>query len=87
MHIFNTNFCILTPQTCFKAVTADSTNIILLILKQEINTNNLLSFVFKKQSDLQTNSEASLFIPEPNLENSLEGKETVYKKVAKRDLR
>ncbi len=52
MHIFDTNLRMLTPETCFEAVTADSTNTILLIPEQEIDTDNLSSSVSRKRSDL-----------------------------------
>ncbi|PVH68950.1 hypothetical protein DL98DRAFT_578583 [Cadophora sp. DSE1049] len=54
MHIFDTNLCMLTPETCFEAVMADGTNPILLIPEQEIDTDNLSSSLSKKRSDLQT---------------------------------
>jgi hypothetical protein len=87
MHIFDTNFRMLTPQTCFEAVTADGTNTILLIPEREIDTDNLSSSMSRKQSDLQTNSEAGPSIPEPNPEDGSEGEETVRKRVARRDSR
>ena len=91
MYIFDTNLRMLTPQTCFEAVTADGTNTILLIPEREIDTDNLLSSVSRKRSDLQTNSEAGPPIPEPNPENGsdgeTDGEETVQKRVARRDSR
>lgn len=68
MHIFDTNFRMLNPQTCFEAVTADGTNTILLIPEREIDTDNLSSSVSEKRSGLQTNSEEDPSIPEPNTE-------------------
>ncbi len=41
----------------------------------------------KERPGLQINLEADLSILEPNLKDNLEGEETVYKKVARRDLR
>jgi hypothetical protein len=87
MHIFGTNFRMLTAQTCFEAVTADGTNTILLIPEREIDTDNLSISVSRKRSDLQTNSEAGPSIPEPNPEDGSEGEETVHKRVARRDSR
>ncbi|KAH8600146.1 hypothetical protein B0O99DRAFT_668732 [Bisporella sp. PMI_857] len=58
MHIFDTNL----------HATADGTNTILLIPEREIDTDNLLSSVCGKRSDLQTNLEADPSIPEPNAE-------------------
>jgi hypothetical protein len=36
------------PKTYFKNIIKDNINIILLVLKQDINTNILLSLLFKK---------------------------------------
>ena len=87
MHIFDTNLCMLTPETCFEAVTADGTNTILLIPEREIDTDNLSSSVSRKRSDLQTNSEAGPSIPEPNAEGVSDGEETAHKRIARRDSR
>ncbi|PMD28826.1 hypothetical protein L207DRAFT_642847 [Hyaloscypha variabilis F] len=76
IHIFDTNLRMLTPQTCFQDVKADGTNTILLIPELDIDTDNLLSAVSKKRSDLQTNSEADLSVAEPTPEDGSEGEET-----------
>jgi hypothetical protein len=41
MHIFDTKLRKLTPETCFKDVTEDGTNTILLIPEQDIDTDIL----------------------------------------------
>lgn len=64
--MFDTSFCMLTPQTCFEDVTADGTNTILLIPEWDIDTDNLPTSVSEKRPDLQTNSESDPSIPELN---------------------
>jgi hypothetical protein len=87
MHIFDTTFRKLTPQTCFADVTEDGTNTILLIPEREIDTDNLSSSVSGKRSDLQTSLKADPSIPKPNPDDGSEGEETVQKRVARRDSR
>jgi hypothetical protein len=87
IHMFDTSFRMLTPQTCFEDVTADGTNTILLIPEWDIDTDNLPTSVSEGRPDLQTNSEADPSIPEPNPEDGSEGEETVHKRVARRDSR
>lgn len=83
MHIFDTNLRMLTPQTCFEAVTADGTNTILLIPEREIETDNLSSSVSGKRSNLQTNLEAEPSIPEPSADRVSDGEETAQKRIAR----
>jgi hypothetical protein len=83
MHIFDTNLRMLTPQKCFEDVTADGTNTILLIPEWDIDTDNLLSSVSEKRSDLQTNSEEDPSPPEANPEDV---EETVRKRAPRHDL-
>jgi hypothetical protein len=85
IHMFDTSFRMLTPQTCFEDVTADGTNTILLIPEWDIDTDNLPTSVSEERPDLQTNSEADPSIPEPNPEDGSEGEETAHKRVARRD--
>jgi hypothetical protein len=87
IHMFDTSFRMLTPQTCFEDVTADGTNTILLIPEGDIDTDNFPSAVSQKRPDFQTSSEADLSVAEPNLEDGGEGEETVRKRVARRDSR
>jgi hypothetical protein len=85
IHIFDTRFRKLTPQTCFKDVTSDGTNTILLIPESDIDTDNLPNSVSEERPDLQTNSEVDPSIPKPNPGDGKEGEETVRKRVARRD--
>jgi hypothetical protein len=87
IHIFDTSFHKLTPQTCFEDVTADGTNTILLIPESDIDTDNLPISVSEDRPDLQTNSEVDPSIPDPNPEDGSEGEETVHKRVARRGSR
>jgi hypothetical protein len=87
IHMFDTSFRMLTPQTCFEDVTTDGTNTILLIPEWDINTDNLPTSVSKERPDLQTKSEADPTILEPNPEDGSEGAEAVHKRVARRDSR
>lgn len=57
IHMFDTSFRMLTPQTCFEDVAADGTNTILLIPESTIDTDNLPTSVSEESPDLQTNSE------------------------------
>ncbi|ERF71962.1 hypothetical protein EPUS_06521 [Endocarpon pusillum Z07020] len=75
IHMFDTSFCMLTPQTYFEDVTADGTNTILLIPEWDIDTDNLPTSVSEERPDLQTNSEADPSIPELNPENGSKGEE------------
>lgn len=79
IHVFDTNLRMLTPQTCFKDITADGTNAILLIPERDIDLDNLQNSVSEKRSDLHTNSEADPSTAEPNPEDGSEGEETVHK--------
>ena len=61
IRVYDTDLNILTPQMCFQAAIANGSNMLLLILKKEININKeLKAFISRLLSKLDLQVEASI---------------------------
>jgi hypothetical protein len=83
MYVFDTDMHMLTPQTCFEHVTANGTNTIRLLSKEDLDNYNIKHPFSENASDLLFESEADLFDAEGSCEGSSEGEEGARKRVSR----